>query len=62
MNEDELESDLVFSGLAGIKDPLRPGIKESVIKCKKASVIVRMVTGDIPETAIAIAKDAGILD
>lgn len=30
MNEDELESDLVFAGLAGIKDPLRPGIKESV--------------------------------
>lgn len=62
MDEKDIESELIFSGLAGIKDPLRPGIKESVKKCNGASVKVRMVTGDIPETAIAIAKDAGILD
>jgi Ca2+-transporting ATPase len=48
-------------GLAGIKDPLKKGIPEAVNKCKQAGIIVRMVTGDIKETAVAIAKDANII-
>lgn len=48
--------------MVGIKDPLRDGIAEAVEKCRIAGVRVRMVTGDNKETAIAIAKDAGILD
>jgi P-type E1-E2 ATPase len=48
--------------MVGIKDPLRDGIKEAVLKCKEAGVQVRMVTGDNKNTAIAIAKEAGILD
>ena len=47
--------------LVGIKDPLRKEIPEAVEICKKAGIVVRMVTGDNPETAVAIAKDAGIL-
>ena len=45
----------------GIKDPLRKGIVDAVRKCHDASVTVRMVTGDNLETAMAIAKDAGII-
>jgi magnesium-transporting ATPase (P-type) len=48
--------------MVGIKDPLREGIKEAVQLCKEGGVTVRMVTGDNKQTAIAIAKEAGILD
>jgi P-type E1-E2 ATPase len=48
--------------MVGIKDPLRDGIAEAVEKCHIAGVTVRMVTGDNIETAIAIAKEAGILE
>ena len=47
--------------LAGIKDPLKEGIPEAVNSCKRAGIVVRMVTGDNTETATAIAKDANIL-
>jgi magnesium-transporting ATPase (P-type) len=55
------ESGLIILGLAGIKDPLKKGIPEAVNKCKQAGIIVRMVTGDIRETAVAIARDANII-
>ncbi|CAI9115958.1 OLC1v1016984C2 [Oldenlandia corymbosa var. corymbosa] len=48
-------------GIVGIKDPVRPGVKESVAICKSAGIIVRMVTGDNINTAKAIAKECGIL-
>lgn len=48
--------------MVGIKDPLRDEIPLAVAICKTAGVTVRMVTGDNKETAIAIAKEAGILD
>jgi P-type Ca2+ transporter type 2B len=51
----------VVLGLAGIKDPLKESIPDSVNQCKRAGITVRMVTGDNTETAIAIAKDANII-
>ena len=54
--------DLVFLAVFGIKDSLRDGVKEAVLKCHKASVNVVMVTGDNIVTATAIAKDCNILD
>ncbi|KAI4330742.1 hypothetical protein MLD38_028999 [Melastoma candidum] len=48
-------------GIVGIKDPVRPGIKESVAVCRAAGITVRMVTGDNINTAKAIAKECGIL-
>lgn len=48
--------------IIGIKDPLRDEIPLAVELCHKAGVTVRMVTGDNIQTAIAIAKEAGILD
>ncbi|EGR33978.1 hypothetical protein IMG5_028960 [Ichthyophthirius multifiliis] len=62
LNENELTQDLILISIAGIKDPLRPEIRDSIKKCKNAGIIVRMCTGDNLNTAIAIAQDAGILE
>ena len=48
-------------GIVGIKDPVRPGVKESVAVCRSAGITVRMVTGDNINTAKAIARECGIL-
>lgn len=48
-------------GIVGIKDPVRPGVKESVATCRAAGITVRMVTGDNINTAKAIARECGIL-
>nr|XP_036587323.1 plasma membrane calcium-transporting atpase 2 [Colletotrichum truncatum]KAF6798054.1 plasma membrane calcium-transporting atpase 2 [Colletotrichum truncatum] len=53
-------SDLVFLGIVGIQDPVRPGVPEAVRKAKHAGVTVRMVTGDNIITAKAIATECGI--
>ncbi|KAI0173172.1 plasma membrane calcium-transporting ATPase [Hypoxylon sp. FL1284] len=52
--------DLVWLGLVGIQDPVRPGVPEAVRKAQKAGVVVRMVTGDNAITAQAIATECGI--
>ncbi|KAG2630369.1 hypothetical protein PVAP13_3KG485500 [Panicum virgatum] len=48
-------------GVVGIKDPVRPGVRESVATCQAAGIMVRMVTGDNINTAKAIARECGIL-
>jgi Ca2+-transporting ATPase len=48
-------------GIVGIKDPVRPGVRESVALCRSAGITVRMVTGDNINTAKAIARECGIL-
>lgn len=57
---DSVFKDMVFLGVVGIQDPLRPGVTESVHTCQKAGVFVRMVTGDNLITAKAIAQECGI--
>jgi magnesium-transporting ATPase (P-type) len=59
---DQIKTDLIILGMVGIKDPLRDGIAAAVRACHEGGVRVRMVTGDNKKTAIAIAKEAGILD
>lgn len=54
------ERDLVFLGLAGMKDPIRPEARDAVEKFSKASVRTIMITGDHADTAFAIAKELGI--
>ncbi|MDD4137476.1 MAG: calcium-translocating P-type ATPase, PMCA-type [Methanoregula sp.] len=58
---DESETALTWDGFVGIRDPLRDHIGDSVATCQQAGIRVRMVTGDNPETARAIAQEAGIL-
>ncbi|XP_044364579.1 calcium-transporting ATPase 3, plasma membrane-type isoform X1 [Triticum aestivum] len=50
-----------FIGIVGIKDPVRPGVRESVASCRSAGIAVKMVTGDNINTAKAIARECGIL-
>ena len=52
--------DLVFFGVVGIQDPVRPGVPEAVRKAQGAGVTVRMVTGDNVQTARAIATECNI--
>ena len=58
---DESETGLTWDGYVGIRDPLRDDIAASIATCQDAGIKIRMVTGDNPETARAIARDAGIL-
>jgi len=58
---DTLESDLIYLGLVGMIDPPRPEVKQAVKDCFSAGMIPIMITGDSVSTAIAIAKDIGIL-
>ncbi|KAL4562010.1 hypothetical protein LXL04_034198 [Taraxacum kok-saghyz] len=55
------ETNYTIIAVVGIKDPVRPGVKEAVKTCLDAGIIVRMVTGDNINTAKAIARECGIL-
>ena len=53
---------LTFLGMVGMIDPLRPEVIDAVAQCHAASITVAMVTGDHPQTAIALAREAGLAD
>jgi P-type Ca2+ transporter type 2C len=57
-----LEQSLVFLGLAAMKDPLRPEAVQAVHACRGAGIRTVMITGDHKDTAIAIARELGLLD
>ena len=57
---EELESGLIFAGLAGMIDPPRPEAAEAVMKCRMAGIRPVMITGDHKLTAVAIAKELDI--
>lgn len=61
-NENNIEEDMIFTGLLGMIDPPKKGTKESIQKCQDAGIKVIMITGDHPDTAKAIAKELNILD
>lgn len=55
------EEDLIVDAIFGIQDPLRPDVTEAIRDCKRAGIMVRMVTGDNIHTASAIARECGIM-
>jgi Ca2+-transporting ATPase len=57
----DLENDLVFLGLAGMIDPIRPEVIPAIIECRGAGITPVMITGDHKDTAVAIAKQLGII-
>ena len=61
MVESKINEDIVIVGLVGIRDDVRPEAKEAIEEVQGAGIQVVMITGDRLETAVAIAKDAGLL-
>lgn len=59
--EDALPDDLVIVGFVGIRDDVRPEAKQAIKEVQNAGVQVVMITGDRKETAVAIAKDSGLI-
>lgn len=56
-----LEQELCFIGLCGMIDPVRPEVKDAIDKCREAGIRPIMITGDHIDTAVAIARELGIL-
>ncbi|MBC3797866.1 cation-translocating P-type ATPase [Acetobacterium tundrae] len=56
-----LEHDLCFIGLTGMIDPIRPEVKPAIAECNAAGIHTVMITGDHKDTAVAIAKQLGII-
>lgn len=58
---ENLEQQLCFIGLTGMIDPVRPEVKSAIAECRSAGVRPIMITGDHVDTAVAIARELGIL-
>jgi len=56
-----LEHDMIFIGLTGMIDPVRPEVKDAIVECRGAGITPIMITGDHINTAKAIARELGIL-
>ena len=61
MVESKINDDIVIIGLVGIRDDVRPEARDAIKEVQSAGIQVVMITGDRLETAVAIAKDAGLL-
>ncbi|MBO5359687.1 MAG: calcium-translocating P-type ATPase, PMCA-type [Clostridia bacterium] len=57
-----LEYDMIFIGLTGMIDPVRPEVKDAIVECSNAGITPIMITGDHINTAKAIARELGILN
>lgn len=60
--ENQINDDVVIIGLVGIRDDVRPEAREAIGEVRNAGIQVVMITGDRLETAVAIARDAGLLN
>ena len=61
LDADALEQELCFVGLCGMIDPVRPEVKDAIVECRGAGIRPIMITGDHIDTAVAIAKELGII-
>lgn len=61
LKEDKINEDVVLIGLVAIRDDVRPEAKEAIHEVQEAGIQVVMITGDRLETAVSIAKDAGLI-
>ncbi len=57
-----LEKDMTFIGLTGMIDPVRPEVKAAIEECRAAGIKPVMITGDHRDTAIAIARELGVIE
>jgi sodium/potassium-transporting ATPase subunit alpha len=61
MRNEDIESNLVFAGLIGLEDPPRPEVSEAIRRCGEAGIKIIMITGDATRTAVAIAREIGLV-
>ncbi|WP_353094832.1 calcium-translocating P-type ATPase, PMCA-type [Tissierella praeacuta] len=61
-NTDIYKRNLIFTGFVGIRDPLRPDVKDAISIAEKAGVKTKMLTGDNINTAVAIGYELGLLE
>ncbi len=61
ISPESLEQNLTFIGLAGMIDPVRPEVKAAIEECRQAGIRPIMITGDHKDTAVAIAKELGLI-
>ena len=59
---DKMEHGLCFLGLVGMIDPVRPEVKDAIEECRSAGIRPIMITGDHKDTAVAIARELGIIE
>ena len=62
LSQEDVEKNLLFLGLVGMMDPPRKEVIDSIAQCKCAGIDVVMITGDHKLTAIAVAREIGIID
>lgn len=58
---EQAEQDLVLTALVGFEDPPRPEVPAAIQKCREAGIRIIMVTGDHPHTALAVAREIGLV-
>ncbi len=61
MEAEALEQELCFIGLCGMIDPIRPEVSAAIVECREAGIRPIMITGDHVDTAVAIAKELGMM-
>jgi Ca2+-transporting ATPase len=62
VDPEDIENNLIFAGLTGMIDPVRPEVQAAIGECKTAGIRAVMITGDHIDTAVAIAKQLGIIE
>jgi sodium/potassium-transporting ATPase subunit alpha len=61
LRQEEFERDLTLAGFIAVADPIRPEVPPALAKCHAAGITVLMITGDHPDTALAVARACGIV-
>jgi magnesium-transporting ATPase (P-type) len=61
LSREEAEWNMIFAGIVGLEDPPRPEVPDAIMKCRKAGIRIIMITGDASRTALAIAREIGLV-
>ena len=61
LEPETLEQNLIYIGLSGMIDPVRPEVKDAIVQCREAGIRAIMITGDHKDTAVAIGMELGII-